>query len=319
MREASFLSKNEKKWRKVESILDKDSGISPDESANLFIELSDDLSYAETHYPKSVTTRYLNALTIGIYQLLNKRKRDRFKTIVLFWKRDLPLAIASNHRQLLYSFIFFGISFLIGLVSAKYDETFPRVVLGDTYVDQTQENIDSGDPMAIYKKAESNTMFLAIAQNNLRVSGYVFAAGILFGLGTYYFLFINGVMVGTFQYFFIQRGLFQESFLTIWIHGTIEISCIIIAGAAGITLGSRLLFPGTLPRKSALLIGGREALKMFLGIVPLIIIAAFLESFITRLTDAPTIVRLGVILLSLFFVLWYFVYYPIQVKKRHTP
>lgn len=316
MREASFLAKNEKKWRKVESILDKKSTLHPDESADLYVELTDDLSYSRTFYPKSVTTRYLNLLTAGVYQKLNKRRKEKWTRLISFWKVEVPLVVAKNHRQLLYAFIFFWASVFIGVISTHYDETFPRVVLGDAYVDMTIENIENDDPMAVYKSSESNSMFLQITSNNIKVASYAFIAGMLFSIGTYYVLFFNGVMLGSFQYFFLQKGLFWDSFLSIWIHGTIEISCIIIAGGAGIVLGNSLLFPGTLARKNSLIKGAKQALKISIGIIPLIIVAGFLESFITRLTDTSIFFKASIIGSSLLFIVWYFVIYPKRLIKR---
>ena len=159
-------------------------------------------------------------------------------------------------------------------------------------------------------------MFLQITYNNIRVSMYTFIAGLLFMAGTYYFLFINGVMLGSFQYFFIQKGLLTDSLLTIWIHGTIEISCIVIAGGAGLVLGHSLLFPGTLPRKDSIVIGGKHSIKILVGIIPLIVVAGFLESYVTRHTEAPNILRLAIILGSLAFMIWYFVIYPLRLKMK---
>lgn len=316
MREASFLAQNEKKWRRVETILEKNNPVSPDEAADLFIELSDDLSFSRTYYPESVTSRYLNSLTGGIFQKLNKGRNEKLVRIIDFWKYEVPLTVAFHHKKMLFVFLFFTLSVLIGIVSTHYDESFPRVVLGDDYVEMTLENIEKGDPMAVYKSTESNNMFLQITFNNLRVASYTFIAGILFSIGTFYFLFVNGIMLGSFQYFFVQKNLLLDSFLSIWIHGTIEISCIIVAGAAGVVLGNSFLFPGTLPRKYSLIKGAKDALKILIGIVPLIILAGFLESFITRLTDVHFIIRGGIILVSLTFVLWYFIYYPMQLIKR---
>ncbi len=310
MREASFLAQNEKKWKKVESILDKNSKLKPEESADLFVELTDDLSYAQTHYPKSIITRYLNSIAGGIFQKISSSKKEQLDRIISFWKYEVPRAVHENHSRMLAVFIFFLAAVLIGVVSTHYDETFPRVVLGDSYVDMTLENIENGDPMGVYKDHDSNSMFLFITLNNLRVAMYTFIAGLLFSLGTYYFLFVNGVMLGTFQYFFVTKQLLLESFLTIWIHGTIEISCIIIAGASGIVLGNSFLFPGTLPRKHSLVKGAKEALKIFIGIAPLIVIAGFLESFVTRYTEAPNILRASIIVGSLAFIVWYFIIYP---------
>src|SRR5690606_15344093 len=102
-----------------------------------------------------------------------------------------------------------------------------------------------------------------------------------------YFLFYNGVMLGSFQYFFHQRGLLMESALTIWIHGTLEITAIVIAGGAGIVMGNSILFPGTYSRTESLMRGARRGVKIVLGMIPIFLVAAFLESFVTRLTDMP--------------------------------
>ena len=316
MREASYLAQNEKKWRDIETLLDKSVSFSVDESEKLFVELMDDLSYAQTHYPNSVTTQYLNGLAVGVFQRINKSRKKRENGFINFWKYDVPKAVGANHRLLGLVFLFFLLFTIIGAVSTHYDEAYPRYVLGDAYVDQTLENIESGNPMAIYKSSGRESMFWNITLNNLRVSGLVFSSGVLFCLGTFYLLFKNAIMLGSFQYFFISKGLFIDSFLSIWIHGTIEISCIIIAGTAGITLGKGFLFPGTLSRKESFIQKAKEAIHIFIGIIPLIIIAGFLESFITRLTESPTFVRLGIIILSGVFILWYFVLYPIQLKKK---
>jgi hypothetical protein len=107
MREATFLSKNEKKWRKVESILDKNSRLRPNESADMFVDLTDDLSYAKTHFPKSITTRYLNSLVGGIFQRISYRRKEKFERIGEFWKYEVPLTVRKHHRVMLFVFVFF--------------------------------------------------------------------------------------------------------------------------------------------------------------------------------------------------------------------
>ncbi len=315
MREASFLRQNEKKWRQVEQILEDRNVLTPDEAANLFVDLTDDLSYARTHYPTSVSTKYLNALTCGIYGRLNQGQKERFKRVVEFWKLEVPMAVGRQHPKFLYALIFFCVCVLIGVVSTHYDKEFPRVVLGDEYVDMTLQNIENQDPMAVYKEMDGRLMFLKITVNNLYVVCYTFMAGILFSLGAYYFLFVNGIMVGVFQYFFVQKGLFLDSFLTIWIHGAIEIPCIIIGGAAGITLGNSWLFPGSLPRKTSLVRGARDAFKILIGVLPFIIVAGFLESFLTRHTEIPHVFRAMIIFASFAFIYWYFYHYPRLLLK----
>ncbi|MFT5669046.1 MAG: hypothetical protein ACI9DK_003257, partial [Vicingaceae bacterium] len=121
MREASYLAKNEEKWRKVEALLDKNQITSTEESSNLFIELTDDLSYAQTHYPGSPTTEYLNQLAIGIFKRINKNRKSRENSFLKFWRYEVPMAVLRNHKALLFSFLFFTFFVLLGAFSTHYD------------------------------------------------------------------------------------------------------------------------------------------------------------------------------------------------------
>lgn len=181
----------------------------------------------------------------------------------------------------------------------------------------TLSNIENGDPMAVYKESGPFGMTAGIAANNLFVAFRTAIFGVLASIGTLMIMLYNGIMVGAFQYFFIERGVFWESFLTIWIHGTLEISAIIIAGAAGLVAGSGLLFPGTYRRIQAFPVSMRQGLVIFLGIVPVVILAAISEGFLTRYTETPDVIRGLFIATSLFFVLWYFVWLPWH-KARTT-
>ncbi len=316
MREVVFLKRNEKKWREVENIIANKSSVNADRLSDLFLELNDDLAFSKTHYPKSKTTLYLNGITSNIYQAIYTNRKEKDNRFVSFWKTELPLAVYRARKQFLYAFLFFFTCCLIGAISTAYDESFPRIVLGDAYVETTLENIEKGDPMAIYKGQDSGSMFFHITTNNIRVSFWTFICGILFSAGTYWFLFTNGIMLGTFQFFFLKKGLLWTSFLSIWIHGTIEISCIIIAGAAGIILGNSVMFPDTNSRIKSIQIGARRATKIFLGIIPFIIMAGFLESFVTRLTEQHWSIRLAIILFSLTFIVLYFIIYPKRVAQQ---
>lgn len=318
MKEITFLKQNADKWQKFESILSLKTGSNPDVVADLFIQLTDDLSYARTNYPKSKTTQYLNSLASKAHQEIYKNKKEKKSRILSFWKYELPLLFKQAHRQLLYSFIISMIAVFIGAISAAYDEDFVRLILGDTYVNQTLENISKGDPLAIYKSMDSGNMFFMITVNNIRVSFFCFAAGLILSVGTVYLLFTNGVMLGAFQYFFYAKGLLLQSVLVIWIHGTLEISAIIIAGAAGLTMGNSILFPGTYSRFDSFRIGAKKGVKIVIGLVPIFIVAGFLESFVTRHNEMPAWLSISIIMTSLLFIIGYFIIYPIYLNKNPT-
>ena len=316
MKEAVFVKRNSERWQSYEESQTTD----PDELTSRFISLTDDLSYARTFYPGSPVLRYLNGLTSQLHRKLYSNRREDQGRVKTFWMYELPLISFQARYNLLYAVLFFAVAFLVGAVSAANDETFVRLILGDEYVNQTLENIKNGDPLAIYKSQSSADMFLAITVNNIKVSFMAFVLGVIFSAGTLFVMIQNGIMLGAFQYFFFEKGLLLQSVLKIWIHGTLEISAIVIAGAAGLVIGNSLLFPGTFSRLESFKKGAKKGLKMAIGLVPIFITAGFLESFVTRLT-LPIWASAGIIGISAIFIVWYFVIYPKQLYGRddYTP
>lgn len=317
MREVTFLKKNAEKWKSFETLLDqKDGKKDPDLLAGLFIQLTDDLSYARTFYPGSKTTLYLNSLTAKAHRSIYRNKKEDKSRIIKFWTTGLPLLFYKHRTMICISAAIFIISLLVGIVSAANDAQFLRVILGDSYVSMTEENIKNGDPMAVYKKMNEADMFLGITFNNIKVSFYAFVLGLLFSFGTGYILITNGVMMGAFEYFFYEHSYLYKSIITVFIHGTIEVSSIVIAGAAGLLLGKSFMMPGTFSRRESFMNGARDGVKIVIGLIPLFITAGFFESFVTRHTEMPQAVNLLIILSSAAFMIWYVFIYPRRVKEK---
>lgn len=316
MKEITFLKQNAEKWQEFEGLISAKGNSNPDLMADLFIQLTDDLSYSKTHYPKAKTTQYLNSIAARVHQEIYKNKKEKKSRIVNFWKFELPFIFKNSHKQLLYAFLIFGISFLIGTVSSIYDDSFLRLIVGNEYVNETLENIDKGDPMAVYKGMSQGNMFTIITVNNIKVALVCFAMGALLSFGTGYVLFTNGVMVGAFQFFFYAKGVLLQSALVVWIHGTLEISAIVIAGCAGLTMGNSILFPGTYSRGASFVKGAKQGVKIVIGLIPIFIVAGFLESFVTRYSFMPMWLSLSIIGSSLAFIIWYFIIYPIRLNNR---
>jgi len=310
MKETKFIEQNQEKWAEFEEMLQQNEHRDPTKLNDLFIQITDDLSYARTFYPKRSVRMYLNGLAQTVFHNVYRGKQLPVARLRRFWTDELPQIMWESRRALLVSFSLFMLAFVIGVLSSMINPDFANVILGADYVAKTEENIRNGDPMAIYKREGPFGMTNYIAANNLQVAFFTAVLGVAASIGTVFIMLKNGVMVGVFQYFFISKGEFWNSFLSIWIHGTLEISAIIIAGAAGLVAGSGLLFPGTHTRIQAFQITVRRGMKIFLGVAPLILLAAFFESFLTRLTETPDVVRLLFIIMSLVFVLWYFVWLP---------
>ncbi|WP_299256870.1 stage II sporulation protein M [uncultured Aquimarina sp.] len=316
MREAAFVKQNKDKWLKFESVLLNNAQITPDELSSLYIEITDHLSYARTFYPNSQTFNYLNGLASNAHQKIYKTKKEKKNRFYSFWVKEFPLEFYKYQRQLLIAFLVSALFTAIGVYSSATDGAFVRSILGDGYVNMTLENIEKDDPMAVYKKMEETNMFLGITINNIRVALNCFILGIMLGIGTIYMLMQNFIMLGSFQYFFYEKGLLWESARTIWIHGTIEISVIIIAGCAGLVVGNSILFPKTYTRLTSFVRGVKAGLKIVISTVPFFIIAGFLEGFVTRHTEMPDWLAIFIIIGSLGLILFYYVLYPRQLYKK---
>ncbi|PTQ99509.1 putative membrane protein SpoIIM required for sporulation [Mucilaginibacter yixingensis] len=315
MREALFVKQNTARWRKYETEKTSD----PDELAERFISITDDLAYAKTFYPQSKTTGYLNGLASGFHQSIYKNRKEKSNRFLSFWRHELPWLFYQHRRELLVSFLFFITFFLIGIFSAKYDGSFIRLVLGDDYVNMTNENIAKGDPFGVYKGENEWLMFWMIAKNNLTVTAITYLFGIVLSVGTLYHLFKNGLMVGCFQYLFIAKGLAVKSILVIWIHGTLEISTIILAGTAGLIMGNSIVFPKTYSRMVSFKKGALNGMKVIIGISPIVVTAAFFEGFVTRHTEMPVWLSCCILGGSAAFIIWYVILYPIYLSQKLKP
>ena len=311
MREAQFLKQNKDRWQQYERVPTND----PDELADRFVQLTDDLAYARTFYPKSRTVQYLNGLASRSHLAIYKNRREKRNRLFSFWTTELPLVLARHRKDLFYAFLFFFIFFLVGWLSAAKDDHFIRLILGDGYVNMTNENIEKGDPFGVYKREDPLSMFFFIAFNNIKVSFAAYVFGIFCGFITVYLLLQNGIMLGSFMYYFFSRGLGQKAVLVIFVHGTIEISAIIIAGACGLIIGKSWMFPGTYTRLEGLARGAKDSLKIVMALVLFFLVAAFFESFVTRHTEMPVWLSASILAGSLLLMIWYFVLYPLTVQR----
>lgn len=307
-----FIKRNKDRWEKVQ----QGAATDPDEMATNFIQLVDDLAYAKTFYPTSRVTHYINSLAARIYLGIYQNRKEESNRIVNFWKRDLPLTIRKHHGVILFSFIIFAVFFSIGFFSSMKDDSFVRQMLGDDYVNMTEENIENGNPFGVYQSGSSFLMWVGFMINNIMVSLMYFVRGIAFGVLTITALMKESVRIGAFEYMFYAKGLGGQAVVTILLHGLLELTAIIIACAAGIVLGKSFLFPGTIKRLDALRQGAKDGVKIVIGLMPVFAVAAFFEGFVTRHYKMPLFLSLSLLAVSATFVIWYFILYPVRLQRK---
>ena len=280
------------------------------------MQLVDDLAYAKTFYPSSRVTRLINSMASRIYLRIYQNRKEESSRLVRFWKYDVPLTVARQYKILLFSTFVFVLFYLLGFFSAKYDPGFTREVLGNVYVDITEKNIREGNPFGIYQNGNAILSWFSLAMNNIIVSLMAFVGGLVAGIFSVTALIKNAMMVGVFNYMFAAKGLGVQFFMAVMLHGLLELTSIVIACGAGMVMGTSYLFPGTISRLEAFKNGVKDGVKIVIGVVPVFGLAAFFEGCITGLYKMPVWLNILLLLFSASFIVWYFIVYPMRLKRR---
>ena len=218
MREVYFIKQNKEKWLGIEQVIQGKIKKNPDDLSSLYINLINDLSFAQTYYPKSNTTVYLNHLSSQIFQKIYKTKRVEQNRMLYFFKTEVPLLVYQYRRYLMYAFVFFILFTAMGVLSAVYDKDFAKIILGESYVNTTIENIKAGNAVGVYQTGSTWGSTIGITLNNIGVGAKLYIYGIFGGIGSLYVLLSNSVMLGSFQYFFYDYGALKDSARGIWLH-----------------------------------------------------------------------------------------------------
>lgn len=276
----------------------------------------DDLSFAKTFYPGSRVTRYINALANRIYLGIYQNRKEEHNLLLNFWKYRVPLTVYKHRRIMLFSFFVFLLFYTVGYFTAKQDPSFIRDVFGDGYVDKTERNIAEGNPFGVYQGGDSFFMWIYIMLNNIIVSFTYFGKGLVLGYFSLQELGKESMRIGAFHYMFAEKGYALGFILAVMIHGLLELSAIVMTCGAGVVMGVSWLFPGTQSRLAAFKVGVKDGVKIVVGLVPVLMLAAFFEGFVTRYYKMPLVLNILILLSCAALLLFYFLIYPIRLHRR---
>src|SRR5215217_3550657 len=180
----------------------------------------------------------------------------------------------------------------------------------------TERNIEDGNPFGVYGDDNSFVMWIRIMINNIMVSFIYFFRGIALGIPSLTALGKESIRLGAFEHMFYTKGLGGQAVVTVLIHGMLELTAIIIACAAGVVMGTGYLFPKTGRRFDAFREGVKDGVKMVIGLIPVFVIAAFFEGFVTRHYKMPLSLSISILFVSATFLTWYFIVYPLKLQKK---
>lgn len=316
MKEDLFIRQNRSKWDSYAEKLGVFSSMSAEELANCYQDVLTDLAYAQTQFPDSRIVFFLNGLAKDLHQRVYSPRYYSVKQFVNLFTYEIPNIVVKARKELLMSFVLFSAFVIAGVIFSIRDEEFVVSILGEDYVDMTLKNIAVGKPTDVYSGGGMAESFLRIMDNNVKVSFKMYASGILPIIGPLYFIKSNGLMLGAFQTLFFLHDAGLQSMTAIWIHGAFEISSLIIAAGAAFAMGKGWVFPGTYSRLESLKQSGLDSVKILASTVPLFVVAAFFEGFVTRQVQYPLAVKLFLIFGSFSFIIFYYVVLPYKLYRK---
>jgi len=252
------------------------------ETALLYRQVAADLSVLRQDTTARAYAGHVNQLLARAHHIIYSGRKTNLFTLFRFLRDRYP---AIFQRQIGYVAAAVLVSVAWGLLGAAITTARPefmRHFVGPAMIATLERHeMWTDSVVSIAPMASSYIM-----TNNLTVSFVTFAGGIVFGLGTFFYLYVNGMMLGVIGAACHQYGMSLALWSFVAPHGSLELPSILIAGAAGFRLGHAMLFPGALRWKESVARGGIEATQLVSGIIPLLVIAGCLEGFFSP-SQAP--------------------------------
>jgi uncharacterized membrane protein SpoIIM required for sporulation len=300
MRTEQFFQSRQTDWKTLTELLERGqrdlSRLSPDEVetlGRLYRAATSDLAVAQRDYPNQRVTAYLNQLVARAHAVIYRSEPLALGRLWRFVTTGFPRAYRETLVFTGAAALVFIISALIAGIGTAWEPTSARWLLPA----EVQHLIPTIEDRELWAKIPVNERPYAssfIMQNNIQVAFLAFASGALAGLPTLWLMVMNGLILGGLTGLTAHYGIGWELWTFVIGHGVIELSVIFVAGGAGLKLGWAILQPGLLRRRDALALAARQAVRLIIGCVPLLVGAGLIEGFISPAENIPWFVKWSV-------------------------
>ncbi|SET50686.1 Uncharacterized membrane protein SpoIIM, required for sporulation [Oceanobacillus limi] len=279
-----FVKQHREDWKRLEAYITmlhkkrkKVSGQDIDSFHQLYQKAAQHLSYSQTYFPTDDVTAYLNGLVSKSHNILYKDQMTSFQQVRYFFRSKFIGLLLEQWKYVVVAMMLFIVGGLASFLSVMNDPLhLYSIISSDMAYGVDPERLGAG-----HDSIDSSLMSAEIMTNNIQVAILAFASGITFGLLTVYLLIYNGILIGALAAVFWHAGMSYEFWAYIVPHGMIELVAIFIAGGAGLLMGHKLFVPGLYSRRYQLKVQAKRSVQLFLGTIPLFIIAGIIEGFIT--------------------------------------
>jgi uncharacterized membrane protein SpoIIM required for sporulation len=286
-----WVQKREAHWARLEALVAACKGrhvgaLSTSdlrELAQLYRQTAADLATAREDPSSRRLAAYLNQLLGRAHNLVYAGRRRERGGVVGFYRRTFPQAFRATWRYTAAAVAILAGGAIAGAVLAATSPGFERFVLGGAMLDTIERREMWTHSILPIKPLAS----AGITANNLSVAIITYASGILAGIGTFYIMAMNGLLLGVLGTVCHQAGMSVPLWSFVAPHGTLELPAIFIAGGAGLVVARSLVVASDRPRRECLVDAGRISLRLFAGVVPLLLVAGLIEGFVSPTALEP--------------------------------
>jgi uncharacterized membrane protein SpoIIM required for sporulation len=288
---AHWLAKRQSHWDRLERLLGQVQAdglgsltrLEIQELGLLYRQAATDLSALRQDASGRTYARSLNLLLSRAHNTIYSGQKSSAWSIIRFYRFIWPQIFRRNLGLINIAFVLFLLGSVAGLLLAMTHPEFMRLFLGPHMVETIEKHKMWTDSVVSVKPLAA----AGIMTNNINVTFMAFALGISAGIGTVYMMIFNGVMLGVIGAACWLGGMSLPLWSFVAPHGVLELPAIFIGGGAGLRLAQGMLFPGMLSRRDSLARAGGEAVRLLLGVVPILIIAGTIEGFISPSPNIP--------------------------------
>lgn len=321
MKQEQFISQYQAQWEQMRAWLDyqqipkrqRKRDALPEPTLDFpaaYRQLCHHLALAQSRMYSPLLIAQLNDLvTRGHHRLYTSRLHFAHR-VIQFYLQDLPQLVRREWQALLLAgMLFFG-SFFAMLIAIQVEPELVYAVMDGTTVANMEDMYDPQRDSRFGREREADSdvyMFGFYIKNNTGIGFQVFAGGLLYGLGSIFFLLFNGLYIGAAAGHLTQIGYIETFWGFVAGHSAFELTAIVLSGAAGFKLAAALIMPGRKSRALALRDNAQEAILIVYGATTLFIMAAFVEAFWSSQTWIPVLVKYAVGIALWLLVIAYFV------------
>lgn len=267
------------------------------------------LSLSRSRHYSPLLVERLEKLVINAHQIYYRRKTHMLSAVLIYFTSGFSQSVRKEWRWvLLSSVLFFGTFFGMLVTLQYYPDMVYTVISGEQLAEMESMYDPSQDKIGRNRNSGSDfEMFGFYIFNNTGIGLKTFASGLLFGIGSVITLVFNGLTIGGVAGYLTFIGYSSTFWPFVSGHSAMELTAIVLAGAAGFKLGFSIINPGRKSRIRSLTDSARDAVYMMYGVATMFIIAAFIEAYWSSMSDIPSIVKYTVGIINWLLLITYFV------------